>query len=71
MLARSAESTTLTQREQEGLRLFSHGGTSQKIAGELCLGNTVCFHLRNIYSKISVDARAQAVHWAMQHSLGE
>lgn len=71
MLALSAESTTLTQREQEGLSLLAHGETNRKIAEELCVAEiTVRFHLRNIYNKIDVGTRAQAVRWAMQHAWG-
>ena len=71
-LAMPTESPTLTPREQEVLRLLAHGGTNQKIAEELCVAEiTVRFHLRNIYSKIDADTRAQAVRWAMQHGLGE
>lgn len=71
-LAMPTESTTLTQREQEVLRLLAHGETNQKIAEELCVAEiTVRFHLRNIYSKIDAGTRAQAVRWAMQHGMGE
>ena len=67
-----AESTTLTQREQEVLRLLAHGETNRKIAEELCVAEiTVRFHLRNIYNKLDVGTRSQAVRWAMQHSMGE
>ena len=71
-LALPAESTTLTQREQEVLRLLARGGTNRKIAEELYVAEiTVRFHLRNIYNKIHVSTRAQAVRWAMLHGLGE
>lgn len=71
-LAQPTEFATLTQREQEVLRLLARGGTNQKIAEELCVAEiTVRFHLRNIYNKIDVGTRAQAVRWAMQHGLGE
>jgi DNA-binding CsgD family transcriptional regulator len=32
---------------------------------------TVRFHLRNIYDKAGVHTRGEAVHWAMQHEMGE
>lgn len=71
-LAQPTESTTLTQREQEVLRLLAHGETNRKIAEELCVAEiTVRFHLRNIYNKIDVGTRSQAVRWAMQHGMGE
>ncbi len=71
-LTQPPASAALTQREQEVLRLLARGGTNRKIAEELCVAEiTVRFHLRNIYSKIDVGTRAQAVRWAMQHGLGE
>ncbi len=71
-LAQPTESVTLTQREQEVLRLLAQGATNRKIAEELCVAEiTVRFHLRNIYNKIDVGTRAQAVRWAMQHGWGE
>ena len=58
MLVLSAESVTLTERKQKGLRLFAHGETNWKIAGQLCMAEiTVRFHLRNIYNKIDVGTR--------------
>jgi len=52
--------------------LLALGKTNQKIAEELHIAEiTVRFHLRNIYNKIEVNTRGQAVHWAMQHGFGE
>lgn len=53
---------TLTQREAEVLRLLVDGLTNKQIAIELDLQEiTVKIHVRNIYRKISVQNRAQAV----------
>ncbi len=54
--------TMLTQREAEILRLLVDGLTNKRIALELGLKEiTVKIHVRNIYRKICVQNRAQAV----------
>ena len=52
----------LTEREREILAALSRGLTNRQLAGafEISL-NTVKFHLKNLYGKLSVDNRAQAV----------
>ncbi len=51
----------LTPREEEILRLVSQGHALKHIASELKLSlSTVGTHLRNIYSKLHVNSRAQA-----------
>lgn len=52
----------LTAREQELLASLSRGRTNQQIAGDLHISlNTVKFHLKNLYGKLDVKNRAQAV----------
>jgi DNA-binding NarL/FixJ family response regulator len=52
----------LTGREQELLIALSEGHTNIQIASELGISlNTVKFHLKNLYGKLSVKNRAQAV----------
>ncbi|MCR4378189.1 MAG: response regulator transcription factor [Rhodospirillales bacterium] len=52
----------LTAREQELLASLSRGRTNQQIAGDLSISlNTVKFHLKNLYGKLDVKNRAQAV----------
>jgi len=52
----------LTGREQELLAALSEGRTNVLIAEELGISlNTVKFHLKNLYSKLNVKNRAQAV----------
>lgn len=52
----------LTAREQELLSWLSRGRTNQQIAGDLSISlNTVKFHLKNLYGKLDVKNRAQAV----------
>ena len=61
----------LTDREQEVLRLMVEGVTSNhKLARRLGLSeNTVKFHVRNILDKLRLHSRAQAIGYAMRHSL--
>jgi DNA-binding NarL/FixJ family response regulator len=52
----------LTEREREILRLIARGETNEVIAGHLTLSlKTVRNHVSNIYSKLQVADRAQAV----------
>jgi two-component system nitrate/nitrite response regulator NarP len=52
----------LTSREHELLATLSDGLTNQQIASQFAISvNTVKFHLRNLYEKIDVQNRAQAV----------
>lgn len=52
----------LTAREQELLASLSRGRTNRQIAGDLSISlNTVKFHLKNLYGKLDVKNRAQAV----------
>ena len=54
--------SSLTSRELEILEILSQGYSNRKIAGKLEISdNTVKFHLKNIFEKIQVDNRTQAV----------
>lgn len=60
----------LTERECEVLRQVSLGYTSREIAGKLSLSvQTVNTHVRNIYRKLDVKSRAQAVRLAANQRL--
>ena len=53
---------TLTGREQELLAALAQGRTNAQIASDLGISlNTVKFHLKNLFSKLNVKNRAQAV----------
>lgn len=52
----------LTLREQEILRLLNMGMSRLEISNELCISvNTVKKHLANIYDKLEVDTREEAL----------
>lgn len=60
----------LSEREREVLKLVAVGHTSAEIAGLLSLSTqTVNTHIRNIYRKLHVKSRAQAVNWAAHQRL--
>ena len=59
---------TLTDREEDVLRLLARGKTNKDIAQTLFLSvRTIEAHLRNIYGKLAVASRTEAVLWAVQH----
>jgi DNA-binding NarL/FixJ family response regulator len=61
----------LTERETEVLSLIAQGRTNEEIAGELVLSlKTVRNHVSNIFSKLQVADRAQAVIRAREAGLG-
>jgi len=52
----------LTNRESEVLNLLSNGSTNNMIAQRLFISpNTVKTHVRNIYEKLNVKNRTEAV----------
>jgi two-component system NarL family response regulator len=68
----AAESTGLTERELAVLRSLGEGRSNKEIARALWLAEqTVKFHLTNIYRKLDVSSRTEAVHWAYGHGLLE
>lgn len=60
--SRAADPTALTDREEAVLRLLAEGRTNAQIAEAVFLSeNTVKFHLRNLFAKLGVNNRTQAV----------
>lgn len=54
--------STLTRREMEVLADLASGRTNKQIARDLGVSlNTVKFHVRNLYQKLSVNSRGQAI----------
>lgn len=65
---RRDHSSDLTERESEVLREVASGATSREIGHRLGISeNTVNFHLKNIFGKLHLKSRAQAVAWAAEH----
>jgi DNA-binding CsgD family transcriptional regulator len=62
----------LTKREIEILRLVATGMTDAQIAERLFLSpRTVSKHLESIYSKLNVNSRTAATHFALSHKMIE
>jgi NarL family two-component system response regulator LiaR len=68
---RAAEiSPRLTEREMEVLRATAAGQPNKTIAGNLAISpQTVQVHLRNIFLKLGVGNRSEAVAYAIRHGL--
>ena len=65
-----SESDKLSAREIEVLRLIGRGMSNAEIARELYLSEkTVKNHLTNIFRKIQVSDRTQAVLFAIKHKI--
>jgi DNA-binding CsgD family transcriptional regulator len=61
------EPPQLTARQLEVLRLAADGQTNEQIAGTLGLSpSTVRYHLQNVYRRLNVKARAEAVAEAIR-----
>ena len=61
---------TLTKREIEILTHVGYGKTNKEIGKELFISDrTVQGHLKNVYAKLNVTTRTEAVTVALQHGL--
>ncbi|MCP4022216.1 MAG: hypothetical protein GY729_10270 [Desulfobacteraceae bacterium] len=59
---------SLTPRETQILDLISHGYTNRQICDDLCVRlGTVKAHIYNLYKKIGVSNRFQAILWNSKH----
>ncbi|ELK48031.1 response regulator transcription factor [Halobacillus sp. ACCC02827] len=62
--------STLTQREQEVLQELVKGFTNKEIAHSLFISDkTVKIHISNIYRKLQVKSRSQAILYAVRNQL--
>ena len=58
----------LTRKELETLRLLATGDSTQRIASSLKVSpHTVKTHIYNLFRKLQVSNRVQAVHWAARN----
>lgn len=70
--AEAQESPKLSPRKLEVLNLLVHGQANKEIAAALGISvKTVEFHLKNIYTKLGVTNRAQAIAKAIQLGSGK
>ena len=68
--ANSEIPVTLTPREQEVLELIAGGLSNKAIQEKLTLSkNTVRTHIKNLYSKLGVHSRTQAIQQARKLGL--
>jgi len=69
-LSSASEKAILTEREQGILQAVAEGSTSKKIALDLDISErTVKAHLTNIYTKLGVTSRSQAVAVAVDRGI--
>jgi DNA-binding NarL/FixJ family response regulator len=60
----------LTEREREVLQLLAQGYSTDQTAQALSISKaTTRNHIQNIYQKLQVHTRAQAVAYAFEHNL--
>jgi predicted ATPase/DNA-binding CsgD family transcriptional regulator len=66
----SSALSVLSQREREILALVATGLTDAQVAQHLFLSpRTVSKHLQSIYTKLNVNTRSAATHFALEHGL--
>ncbi len=65
------ETTLLTRKETDTLKLLVGGHSNNRIARALNVSpHTVKTHIYNLFRKLHVGNRVQAVHWALQNIEG-
>ena len=61
---------SLTDREQEVLKLIAYGFTNKEISSRLVISeSTVQNHVHHIYEKLGISNRVQAVAHALQQRI--
>jgi len=65
------DNSELSNRELAVLEALTRGLSNRQIGEELWVSEqTVKFHLRNVYRKLDVKKRAEAVRWAYSNGIG-
>ena len=68
--ARQVEFTQLTEKEKEVLKYLVEGLSYKMIAGKVNVSfHTIHTHLRNIYHKLHVNSKGEAINKAMKNKL--
>ena len=63
----AAGEPSLTMREIEVLRSLSTGGTDRAMGEQLGVSErTIQYHLSNIYKKLGVKRRSEAIAWVLK-----
>lgn len=66
----TSRAAALSEKELAVLAELCHGSTNKQIAARLWLSEqTVKFHLRNIYRKLQIKSRTEALRYAYEHDL--
>ena len=59
-----------SETEQAVMKLLVLGEKNSEIAARLCVSeNTVKYHLKNIYQKLQVSSRSQALHKIREYNI--
>jgi DNA-binding NarL/FixJ family response regulator len=67
---RAGETAVLSEREVEVLKLMAGGGANKEIAASLSISeSTVKTHVANIFQKLDVNGRTEAVTEALQRGI--
>jgi DNA-binding NarL/FixJ family response regulator len=65
-----ARAAGLTARELQIMRGVARGRSNSMIGAELEITEqTVKFHLGNVYRKLGISSRTEAVRWALGHRI--
>ena len=58
----------LSKRETEILQAFANGFSYQEISDAMFISpHTVRTHIKNIYNKLEINSKSEAVRWVIQH----
>ena len=62
---------TLSRREKQILRLIASGLSNKEISHRLSISeSTVENHIHNLYKKLNISKRAQAIIYALKEGIG-